>query len=99
MLRETLKGALDLNVSLQNQRQNEEVRNMTSASLKQAEDSRRIAAWAGVLFVPSLVTGTYGMNFTNMPELEWPFGYGFALLLMLSTGFIMYLVFKSKKWL
>ena len=99
VLRETLKGALDLNVSLQNQRQNEEVRNMTSASLKQAEDSRRIAAWAGVLFVPSLVTGTYGMNFTNMPELEWPFGHGFALLLMLSTGVIMYLVFKSKKWL
>ncbi|MDO5676908.1 MAG: magnesium and cobalt transport protein CorA [Propionibacteriaceae bacterium] len=99
VLRETLKGALDLNMSLQTQRQNEEVRNMTSASLKQAEDSRRIAAWAGVLFVPSLVTGTYGMNFRNMPELEWAAGYPFALALMVATGLGMYLIFKSKKWL
>ncbi|MBB1483506.1 magnesium and cobalt transport protein CorA [Tessaracoccus sp. MC1865] len=99
VLRETLKGTLDLNISLQTQRQNEEARNMTSASLKQTEDSRRIAAWAGVLFVPSLVTGTYGMNFHNMPELDWPFGYPFALLLMVGTGVAMYLVFKSKKWL
>lgn len=99
VLRETLKGALDLNLSLQGQRQNEEVRNMTSASLKQAEDSRRIAAWAGVFFVPSLVTGTYGMNFHHMPELGWAAGYPFALGLMLTTGLIMYLIFKSKKWL
>lgn len=99
VLRDTLKGVLDLNLSLQTQRQNEEVRNMTSASLKQAEDSRRIAAWAGVLFVPSLVTGTYGMNFHNMPELGWPAGYPFALGLMLATGLMMYLVFKAKKWL
>ncbi|GAA4903079.1 magnesium/cobalt transporter CorA [Tessaracoccus lubricantis] len=99
VLREALKGALDLNISLQTQRQNEEARNMTSASLKQAEDSRRIAAWAGVLFVPSLVTGTYGMNFEHMPELDWPWGYAFALGLMLGSGVMMYLIFKSRKWL
>lgn len=99
VLRETLKGALDLNMSLQTQRQNEEARTMTEASLRQAEDSRRIAAWAGVLFVPSLVTGTYGMNFRNMPELDWPWGYGFALGLMVVTGVAMYLIFTSKKWL
>ncbi|WP_077351810.1 magnesium and cobalt transport protein CorA [Tessaracoccus flavescens] len=98
-LREALKGTLDLNLSLQTQRQNEEVTNMTAASLRQAEDSRRIAAWAGVLFVPSLVAGTYGMNFTNMPELEWPFGYAWALGLMLVTGVAMYFVFKWRNWL
>lgn len=99
VLRESLKGTLDLNVSLQTQRQNEEVANMTAASLKQAEDSRRIAAWAGVLFVPSLVTGTYGMNFVNMPELHWAWGYPFALALMLVTGVGMYLFFKWRDWL
>ncbi|SHJ68207.1 magnesium transporter [Tessaracoccus bendigoensis DSM 12906] len=99
ILRETLKGTLDLNIALQTQRQNEEVTNMTAASLKQAEDSRKIAAWAGVLFVPSLVAGTYGMNFVNMPELHWQFGYLWGLGLMLFTGFTMYVVFKWRDWL
>lgn len=99
VLRETLKGTLDLNISLQAQRQNEEISHMTAASLKQSEESRRIAAWAGVLFVPSLVTGTYGMNFTGMPELSWAWGYPFALGLMLVTGLTMYLIFKWKGWL
>lgn len=99
VLRETLKGTLDLHISLQAQRQNEEVSHMTAASLKQAEDSRRIAAWAGVLFVPSLVTGTYGMNFAHMPELTWTWGYPFAVVLMLLTGVGMYTVFKLKGWL
>ncbi|WP_250637763.1 CorA family divalent cation transporter [Tessaracoccus aquimaris] len=98
-LHEALKGALDLNLALQTQRQNEEVTNMTAASLKQAEDSRRIAAWAGVLFVPSLVAGTYGMNFHNMPELDWKFGYLWGLGLMVVTGVVMYLIFKWKDWL
>ncbi|MHA6511600.1 magnesium and cobalt transport protein CorA [Tessaracoccus sp. Z1128] len=99
ILRETLKGTLDLNISLQAQRQNEEISNMTASSLKQAEETRRIAAWAGVLFVPSLVTGTYGMNFAYMPELDWVWGYPFALVLMLVTGVGMYTVFKLKGWL
>ncbi|HJE50840.1 MAG TPA: magnesium and cobalt transport protein CorA [Tessaracoccus flavescens] len=98
-MREALKGTLDLNISLQAQRQNEEVAHMTAASLKQAEDSRKIAGWAGVFFVPSLVTGTYGMNFHNMPELSWPWGYPFALALMVGTGLAMYLIFKWRDWL
>lgn len=98
-LREALKGTLDLNISLQAQRQNEEITAMTAASLKQAEDSRRIAAWAGVLFVPSLVAGTYGMNFTNMPELSWEWGYAWGLGLMVLTGVVMYLIFKWRDWL
>nr|WP_269452239.1 CorA family divalent cation transporter [Tessaracoccus coleopterorum] len=98
-LREALKGTLDLNLALQTQRQNEEVTNMTAASLRQAEDSRRIAAWAGVLFVPSLVAGTYGMNFTHMPELGWAWGYAWGLGLMFLTGLGMYLIFKWKDWL
>ncbi len=97
--REALKGTLDLNIALQTQRQNEEVSTMTAASLKQAEDSRKIAGWAGVFFVPSLVTGTYGMNFTNMPELHWLWGYPFALALMLTSGLLMYLLFRWKGWL
>lgn len=98
-LREALKSTLDLNISLQTQRQNEEITAMTSASLKQAEDSRRIAGWAGVFFVPSLVTGVYGMNFANMPELGWLWGYPFAIALMLGSGLAMYFIFRWRDWL
>ncbi|MDO5083463.1 magnesium and cobalt transport protein CorA [Arachnia propionica] len=98
-LRENLHGILQLNQSLQTGRQNEEMAAMTEAALQQGETSRRIAAWAGVLFVPSLITGTYGMNFQHMPELGWVWGYPFALVLMLVSGVVMYLLFRSRDWL
>ncbi|MDO5068164.1 MAG: magnesium and cobalt transport protein CorA [Propionibacteriaceae bacterium] len=98
-LRENLHGILQVNQSLQTERQNAEMAAMTQASLQQGETSRRIAAWAGVLFVPSLITGTYGMNFQHMPELSWAWGYPFALILMLVSGVAMYLIFKSRDWL
>ncbi|MFV0428465.1 MAG: magnesium and cobalt transport protein CorA [Arachnia sp.] len=98
-LREALKGNLDLTITLTSQRQNEEMKALTEASLRQAEDSRRIAAWAGVLFVPTLVAGIYGMNFERMPELHWAFGYPLALLLMVLAATGMYAVFKTNRWL
>ena len=36
---------------------------------------RRLAAWAAILAVPTAVAGIYGMNFSNMPELQWQYGY------------------------
>lgn len=98
-LRDNLHGIMQLNLALQAQAQNEEVGRMTQTSLQQADDSRRIAAWAGVLFVPTVITGIYGMNFINMPELEWPWGYPIALGLMVVSAFLVYLWFKSKRWL
>lgn len=98
-MRDNLQSILQVNQALQTQRQNEEMAAMTQAALQQGETSRRIAAWAGVLFVPSLITGTYGMNFQHMPELGWIWGYPFALLLMLVSGLIMYLLFRSRGWL
>ncbi|MBO9577963.1 MAG: transporter, partial [Microbacteriaceae bacterium] len=47
----------------------------------------------------SLVGTVYGMNFTNMPELHWAFGYPFALGLMVLFAAALYVVFKAKKWL
>ncbi len=48
---------------------------------------------------PVLVAGIYGMNFRHMPELDWPWGYPFALLLMLVTGFAPLLWFKWRGWM
>ena len=52
-----------------------------------------------ILMSMALVAGVYGMNFRYMPELEWPFGYGFAIMLMLIIGLVLYLFFKRRGWL
>jgi magnesium transporter len=52
-----------------------------------------------VLSPPVLIAGVYGMNFQNMPELSWPFGYGFAIVLMIATALAPLWYLKRKKWL
>lgn len=47
----------------------------------------------------SLIAGIYGMNFKQMPELEWPFGYPFAIGLMACTGLGSFLLFRWRGWL
>jgi magnesium transporter len=54
---------------------------------------------AVVLLPPSLVATIYGMNFKHMPELDWFFGYPFALALVLMAAVLPYYFFKWKKWL
>jgi len=54
---------------------------------------------AVVLMPPTLVASIYGMNFRNMPELDWIGGYPFALILMLFAAALPYLYFKWRKWL
>ena len=51
-----------------------------------------------VLSPPVLIAGIYGMNFRNMPELDWHYGYLFSLLLMAATAFAPILYLKHKKW-
>jgi len=81
------------------QQQNDEMRSLTEASLAQNEEVKRISAWAAILFAPTLVGTIYGMNFDHMPELTWQFGYPLALLAMVGTGLILYLLFKRRHWL
>jgi magnesium transporter len=48
----------------------------------------------------SLIAGIYGMNFKRwFPELEWEYGYPFALALMALAGIGGYLLFKWRKWI
>jgi magnesium transporter len=69
------------------------------AAARQNSVTRRLAAWAAILAVPTAVAGIYGMNFDHMPELAWPLGYPFALCLMAVMGAALYVIFKRKKWL
>ena len=48
---------------------------------------------------PTLIASLYGMNFRMMPELEWKFGYPFALLLMLLSMVAPFWYFRRKGWL
>jgi len=60
----------------------------------------RIFSIISVVFMPpTLVASLYGMNFDTMPELHWPHGYLFALLLMLVSAIMPYLLFRHKGWL
>ncbi len=54
---------------------------------------------AVVLLPPTLVATVYGMNFKNMPELDWRYGYPIALAMMLVAAIVPYFIFKWKKWL
>jgi magnesium transporter len=94
-----LRDILAVNTSLVGQRQTEEARALSEASNQQAVESRRIAGWAAILFAPSLVAGVYGMNFHNMPELGWVFGYPMALGIMVVFMVVLYVVFKRRGWL
>jgi magnesium transporter len=60
---------------------------------------KKLSAWAGIILVPTLIAGVYGMNFANMPELGWSVGYPAALGTMLLSSGILYVVFKRKGWL
>jgi Mg2+ and Co2+ transporter CorA len=65
----------------------------------QNEEIKKISAWAGIFFAPSLIGTVYGMNFTSMPELNWALGYPFALLLMALASVALYALFKRLGWL
>lgn len=60
----------------------------------------KIFSVVAVIFMPpTLVASIYGMNFRHMPELEWPWGYLWALLVMIAAAVIPYALFKYRRWL
>ncbi|MGC4893691.1 magnesium and cobalt transport protein CorA [Micromonospora sp. DT31] len=97
--RHLLQNILTVNATLVSQAQNEEMRSLTAASFEQNEEIKRVSAWAAILFAPTLIGTVYGMNFTHMPELDWRYGYLFAVTLMLAVCGALYLLFKRRGWL
>lgn len=60
----------------------------------------KIFSVAAVVFLPpTLIASIYGMNFTHMPELSWPFGYPMAIGLMILSAIVPYQFFKWRGWL
>jgi magnesium transporter len=61
--------------------------------------TRQLAAWAGILAVPTAVAGIYGMNFKHMPELDTAYGYFVVLGLITMICIVLFMRFKKAKWL
>ena len=84
-LRELLTTALEANLSL--------------VSVQQNEVTKKLAAWAAILAVPTAIAGIYGMNFRHMPELGWPWGYPLVLVIIATVCVVLYRAFKRNNWL
>jgi magnesium transporter len=73
--------------------------NLGMISLSENEVTKKLAAWAAIIAVPTMVAGIYGMNFKNMPELDWVYGYPVAVAVMVIIDVWLYFNFKKVKWL
>jgi magnesium transporter len=85
MLRELLTTALEANLSL--------------IAVSQNEAMKKLAAWAAIIAVPTMVAGIYGMNFRHMPELDWRFGYPLVMALTFGICSALYFGFRRSGWL
>ncbi len=72
---------------------------LAQLSVQQNEDMRKLTAGATIFAVPTAIAGIYGMNFENMPELTWQFGYPLCLLLIAGICGYVYTRFKKSGWL
>ncbi len=83
--RELLTTALEANLSL--------------ISVAQNEAMKRLAGWAAIFAVPTMIAGIYGMNFKFMPELDWRFGYPVVVGGMFGVCLLLYIRFRRAGWL
>jgi magnesium transporter len=84
-IRDTLATAISLNLSMMSQHENETM--------------KRLAAYAALLAVPTMIAGIYGMNFEHMPELKWRYGYGLSLLVMGVIDAFLFYRLRKARWL
>ena len=84
-LREMVTTALAVNLSL--------------ITLQENETTKRLAACAALVAVPTLIAGIYGMNFKQMPELNWAYGYPLALFIMAAIDVFLFTRFRKSGWL
>ncbi len=67
--------------------------------LQNSEMTKRLAAYAALVAVPTMIAGIYGMNFKHMPELDWTFGYPMAIGAMVAIDSFLAWRFHKAGWL
>jgi len=73
--------------------------NLSMVTLQENETMKRLAAYAALLAVPTMIAGIYGMNFEHMPELKWHYGYALSLAVMGALDIFLFFRFKRARWL
>jgi magnesium transporter len=73
--------------------------NLAMIQLGESEVTKRLAAYAALVAVPTMIAGVYGMNFEHMPELKWVWGYPIALGMMVVIDVYLFWRFRKAKWL
>jgi magnesium transporter len=72
---------------------------LLNGQAEQTSITRRLAAWAAILAVPTAIAGIYGMNFEYMPELKWGYGYFLVLGVVATICGTLYVRLKHYGWL
>ncbi|HWS92367.1 MAG TPA: magnesium and cobalt transport protein CorA [Mycobacterium sp.] len=72
---------------------------LARVGMQQNNDMRKMAAWAGILAVPTMFAAIYGMNFRFMPELNWTWGYPGLMAGLAVVCLILYFQFRNRNWL
>ncbi|MEA2193887.1 MAG: magnesium transporter [Solirubrobacteraceae bacterium] len=73
--------------------------NLGVISVQQNDVVKKISGWAAIITVPTFIASVYGMNFQNMPELRWHYGYYATLLGMVLIGVVLHRVLRRAGWL
>jgi magnesium transporter len=73
--------------------------NLGMINLNETEVTKKLAGWAALIALPTLIAGIYGMNFKVLPELEWRFGYLYSLGLMVVVDIGLFAWFRRIRWL
>jgi magnesium transporter len=67
--------------------------------LQENEMMKRLAGYASLVAIPTMIAGLYGMNFKHMPELDWTFGYPMAVGAMVAIDGYLFYRFRKAGWL
>jgi magnesium transporter len=73
--------------------------NLSLITISESETTKRLAAYAALVAVPTMVAGIYGMNFEHMPELGWRWGYPAAVASMVVIDLYLVYRFRKAKWM
>ena len=73
--------------------------NVAMITFSETEVTKRLAAWGALIAVPTFIASVYGMNFKQMPELDWAFGYPMAIGVMAAINTYLWVRFRKAGWL
>jgi len=72
---------------------------LAMVNMGHGEITKRLAAYAALVAVPTMIAGVYGMNFEVMPELKWTFGYPLSVIAMLVIDGVLFFRFRKAGWI